>query len=183
MRCIFPSQEATVSIHIHDVTDLTHSQDNTEGVVIQATLPGSGRCPCSLWVEIVGDHPEELGVYWHPEWIEVAPNESKSVQLVLSQPAPLDFVARLTLKEGPHDLVEFPPEVLFPQGSQQVTVPIHAHDVTDLTHTQHNTEGVVIQATLPEDLGGAYAYLKVEIFEHDGDDDDGEGENGDGGNG
>ena len=80
--------------------------------LIQASL---GSETATVEVQVEEQHQqEELGVYWQPEWIEIAPNESKSVQLVLSQPAPLDFVARLTLKEGPYDLVEFPHEVHFP---------------------------------------------------------------------
>ena len=153
------SQEATVLIHIQDVTALTHSQSNTQGVIIQAMLPEDlGGAYAHLWVEMVGDHREELEVFWHPEWIEVAPNQSKSVQLVLGGPTPLDFAARLSLKEGPHDLVEFPHEVHFAQGSQEATV---------LIQTQGEAGGAVIRASLPHSVGGASAYLKVEIWEDD----------------
>ena len=168
------SQEATVLIYIPAVTDLTHIQNDTEGVVIQATLPEDlGGAYAYLSVEIVRDHHEEVEVYWHPEKIKVEPNGSKEVHLHLNAPAPVDFSAALSLKEGRPE-VEFPPEVHFLQGSKHATVLIHVPAVTDLTYIQNDTEGVVIQATLPEDLGGAYAYLKVEISEgdDDGEDDD-----------
>ena len=93
-------------------------------------------------------------IRWEPDDFESRFNETRTVRLTLSEPAPREFVAELSVKEGPADAVEFPREVVFAEGDSSVDVEIS---------TRESEGRVKIRAALPFDVGSDTDDLEIEI--------------------
>ena len=97
---------------------------------------------------------EELEIRWEPDEFESRFNETRTLRLTLNEPAPREFVAELSVKEGPADAVEFPREVVFAEGDSSVDVEIS---------TRESEGRVKIRAALPFDVGSDTDDLEIEI--------------------
>ena len=97
---------------------------------------------------------EELEIRWEPDEFESRFNETRTLRLTLNEPAPREFVAELSVKEGPADAVEFPREVVFAEGDRSVDVEIS---------TRESEGRVKIRAALPFDVGSDTDDLEIEI--------------------
>lgn len=127
----------------------------TGKVKIRATLGSAlGGDTASLQIEPEVGQSDTLEVAWIPDQLELTPNEAGSARLTLSQPAPWDLTANLTLREGNVGLAAFPAQVTFSSGESSAVVSFKAG----------NVEGKIkILAALPFSAGGDTAELEIEV--------------------
>lgn len=94
----------------------------------------------------------ETEIRWSPREIEMEFNDSRTVQLTLSQEKPEEVVVTLSIKDGPADAVGFPLEVAFPAGVTSVDVEIATGDTAG---------DVKVRVALPFNVGGDTDDLEV----------------------
>ncbi|MGH9341242.1 MAG: DUF5666 domain-containing protein [Acidobacteriota bacterium] len=100
----------------------------------------------------------EIEIKWVPDDIKSLGNETRTVKLELDEPAPAGLTATLFLRAGKVGLVQFPAEVVFPEGSTETDIQIVIAD-------DHGK--VKIRASLPDFFGGEDDELEVEVERDD----------------
>lgn len=150
---MFPAGERTVQVPLQFLLPRGEAK-------LEAKLPeDAGGDSDILDINIKGNNDIKLRLQWRPREVEAGPDTDVQVLLVLDDPAPADFRAVLSLKQGDSDLlVGLPSEVEFLEGEQQAVVEFK---------TGAGVGKVRIRAAIPRDLGGFHDDLLVDIKEED----------------
>ena len=119
---------------------------------IQASL-GSETANTKVKVE---EKYQEAGIEWVPTQLKMGLGEMKTANLMIDSPAPSALVAKIFLEEGSSELVQFPHEVTFSEGSYTTSV---------VFYSRSTTGKAMIGAKLPDSMGGHHDFLEVEVWE------------------
>ena len=122
---------------------------------IEAELPSSlGGQTAVVEVEVEARQKTQLEIKWFPDELKLSRNEARTVKIVLNRPVPFALSVDLVLREGLPGLVEFLPQVNFPDE----------YRVIQTTIKSGSTSGKAkIRVSFPPIAGSDHDDLEIEV--------------------